>query len=58
MRDEIVQKSSLKTLKSELGAINVQYIKGGEGNDGDRGGVPPKIGMIIEDTSAAARVKR
>lgn len=49
MRNEIVQKNSLAALKNELGATNVQHIKGGEGNGGDRGGVPPKIGMVIDD---------
>lgn len=49
MRKEIVEKNSLAALKNELDVTNVQHIKGGEGNGGDRGGVPPKIGMVIDE---------
>lgn len=60
MRNEIAQKNSLAALKNELGATNVQHIKGGEGNGngGDRGGVPPKVGRMPLEVEMMLRGKR
>ncbi len=59
MKNEIAQKNNLSTLKTELRMENVQHIRGGSPDaGGDRGGTPPRIGMIIEDTARKPKRNR
>ncbi len=59
MKNEIAQKNNLSTLKTELRMENVQHIRGGSPDaGGDRGGTPPRIGMIIEDTAGRTQKKK